>query len=152
MPAGEVTRRISLSIWIATDTPRVFQALTSANELTKWLVPKAERVSSDGAKLKFIWPHNSFEVTFLAREPDRKVVMSWYHQNGIGPEISFTLTPVNNGTLVSFEHGGFSSSPEYLEAYVNHVEGWTMYLCNLKCWLDYGKDLRAGQPQGTIAM
>lgn len=152
MPSGELKRKISLSIWISKNPKRVYQTLTTANELTKWLVPKIERVSTDDKKLKFVWPHNSFEVEFIAREPDEKVVLSWYNKKGIGPEISFTLTPMKNGTLVKFEHDGFSSSIEYLDSYVGHVEGWTMYLCNLKCWLDYGRDLRSDQPNGTIAM
>lgn len=152
MPGEETKHKISLSIWISKEPALVFEALTDAGQLTNWLVPEVESTGGNDKKLKFIWPHNSFEVEFLETIPNEKVVMSWFHEKGIGPEISFVLEPKNDGTLVKFEHDGFSSESEHLDAYVGHVEGWTMYLCNLKCWLDYQKDLRADQPKGTIAM
>ena len=152
MSIGADKHKISLSIGLSESPDWVFKALTSVDELTKWLVPNIERIDSNDNKLKFIWPHNSFEVEFLETKPNQRVVMSWYHEKGFGPLISFTLNSMNNSTLVKFEHDSFSIASEHLDAYVGHVEGWTMYLCNLKCWVDYGKDLRADQLQGTIAM
>lgn len=141
-------RDITLSIWIAKPAERVWRALTHAEELGRWLAQKAEPLEN-GFRLG--WPHHSFDVTILdSREPEA-LEISWFNQNGVGPTVRFELTEINNGCTVKLTHRGFDVSSGD-GAFVDHVEGWTMYLCNLRCYLDFDSDLRTGQPPGTVAM
>lgn len=146
------TNTISLSIWIDKPPERVYSALTAPDELKKWLVPEIQVIDNAPRRLVFVYPHHSFEIEFRRLSPNAEVVLSWFNEKGVGPEIEFIMEEKNGGTIVNFRHAGFSASPEHRRIFVDHVEGWTMYLCNLRCYLDAGFDLRSGQPPGTIAM
>ena len=145
-------RSIKLSIWIGKPPGQVFKALTAPEELKRWLVPEIDTVENAPRRLLFIYPHHSFEIEFLQMVPDREVTLSWFNEKGVGDRIEFHLEPVNEGTMVKFRHVGFNPGPEYQQIFTDHVEGWTMYLCNLRCYLDADFDLRSDQPPGTIAM
>ena len=147
-----VERMIKQSIWINRPRRDVFDAVTSPDQLTHWLVQRIEPSRSNKHRMRFIWGHNSFEVEFISHTPPGKTVWSWYDKHGVGPRVAFTLVEIKGGTLISLEHTGFDPDETYLDGYVGHVEGWSMYLCNLKCWVEHGIDLRADQPEGTIAM
>jgi uncharacterized protein YndB with AHSA1/START domain len=146
------TRTINLSIWVSKPPERVFQALTVPAELKRWLVPDINTVDNAPRRLLFVYPHHSFEIEFLQLTPDKNATLSWFNENGVGDRIEFHLEPVDGGTLVKFRHVGFDPAPEFQQIFTDHVEGWTMYLCNLRCYLDAGFDLRSDQPPGTIAM
>jgi uncharacterized protein YndB with AHSA1/START domain len=149
---SEKSRTIKLKIWIGREPNDIYRALTEPKQLAAWLVPSVESVPGKEKTHLFKWPHHSFEVEFLETDPGRAVTMSWFDKNGIGPKVRFEIEPVKNGSMVTVIHDGFDSDEKYLDNYFGHIEGWTMYLCNLKCSLDFGRDLRADQPPGTVAM
>ena len=142
------TRDITLSIWINKSVDRVWLALTEADELSHWLAQSAKSVDN-GFELG--WPHHSFQVSILEANEPSALEISWFSDNGVGPSVRFELAAVNDGCTVKLIHRGFDVS-ETDGVFVDHVEGWTMYLCNLRCYLDFGGDLRSGQPSGTVAM
>lgn len=145
-------RQIKLKIWIHQSPSALYSAITDPRQLEKWLVPKVESTPDRPDEMTFKWPHHAFEVRLLESTPDKSVAMSWYDKNGVGPTVRFDIEPVNDGSMVTLTHDGFSSEEKHLEMYCNHIEGWSMYLCNLRCALDFDCDLRADQPPGTIAM
>ncbi len=145
-------RYIKLKIWIARPPSVVYEALTDPAGLSSWLVPEVKPVPDKKNTLLFCYPHHSYEVTVLETNPNHIVTYAWFTGNGTGPTVRFAIEAHGDGTMVSLTHEGFDPAPDHLENYCNHIEGWTMYLCNLKCRLDFDRDLRADQPPGTVAM
>lgn len=144
-------RSVKLSIRISATPSRVYRAVTDFRELEKWLVPKtADSQSSD--TIIFEWPHHRFPVQTLSRSQDRSITWSWYNEQGVGDKVTWTFDADSDGTIVRLEHSGFSEESKDLEMYCNHIEGWTAYLCNLRCFVEWNRDLRSSQHKGSVAM
>lgn len=148
---GTGTRSVKQAIRIAAPSECVYAALTRPEEITRWLSRTAVWSDKSRGVLRFGWGSLEFEVVYLERKPHRRVVLKWGYGHGVGDRVTFTLEPSGEGTMVTLVHDGFETGADALDEWAGAHEGWSFYLCNLLCHLEFVRDLRQGQPEGTIA-
>lgn len=134
---------IMASVEIKATPERVYRALTTPEELTRWW-------GSDDTYRTTSWVHDlrvggsyhasgvgadgapfSVKGEYLALEAPHTIVQSWRADWDGGAETTLTyrITPTPSGTRVTMRHEGFSGRPESCAA---HTSGWEMVLG----WLD----------------
>jgi uncharacterized protein YndB with AHSA1/START domain/uncharacterized protein YciI len=135
LTAGNVLATVE----IAAPPERVFEALTSSEELVKWWGSddtyrthkwtadlragghwRAEGRGADGSPF-------SVEGDFLEIDPPRKLVQTWTApwDGGNTTTITYRLEPIEGGTRVTLRHEGFVGRPQSCEG---HSEGWERVL------------------------
>jgi uncharacterized protein YndB with AHSA1/START domain len=114
---------------------KVWRALTEAELLGKWLMsndfrPVVGHRFTFKAKPMGDWD-GTVQCEVLACEPNRLLRYSWIggaasnktYGSRLDSTVTFTLTPVDGGTLLRMEHAGFRS-PENDFAYEAMSPGW----------------------------
>jgi uncharacterized protein YndB with AHSA1/START domain len=118
---------------------RVWQALTSAELIGRWLMPN-DFAAEVGRRFTFrTRPMGEWDgvvhCEVLELVPQRKLVYSWKGGSGrnttsgaaLGTVVTWTLTPVAGGTHLRMVHAGFRS-PENDVAFDAMSPGWTRIL------------------------
>lgn len=140
------TRTVSHRYLIRVPTDTAFQAITSADGLTRWLSDKAEIAPVKGGRYMIGWTDGpTHRGTILDLVPGRSITLSW---NWEGVELEgtrFTLStePADEGTLLTVEHSGFPRDERWVDLYGGTEWGWTYFAMNLKSVLESGHDLRS---------
>lgn len=129
---GEVAGGVALEVVIAVPPERVFRALTSAEELPRFL-PEFRDFEFDarvGGSYRFSRRDedgSSVEVGggIVELDPPHCLVLTWRWKDSQLPEtrVRFTLDPVAEGTRLSLLHTGFA--PEHEEARGQHEQHWS---------------------------
>jgi len=141
---------ILATVEIAAPPERVFQAMTTGEEIVRWW-------GSDGAYRTTAWKVDlrtggtwradgkgadgkTFSVggRILEVDPPRKLVQTWKSDWDPGPEttVSFRFEAIDGGTRLTLRHEGFVQ-PESCES---HAEGWQQILGWLVAHLRGGAD------------
>ncbi len=113
----------------------VWEYLTNSELLAQWLMPNdfkpiVGHKFQFGAKPKFpLGFDGKIYCEVLEIIPNQKLVYSW--RGGLSKEnpslnstVIWTLTPADNGTVLTLEHKGFKGMKNYL-AYIIMKKGWT---------------------------
>jgi len=149
--SGTGKRAVRQSIRIAAPPERVYAALTDPAALRGWLCRTAEWADEGRGVLRVGWPGTAFEISFLERVPGKRVLLGWGHGKGVGDRVAFDLERDGAGTIVRLVHDGFDQGDGMAGEWAGAHEGWAVYLCNLLLVTETGRDLRDGQPAGSIA-
>ena len=140
---SQIAGAIALEVTIDAPPERVFRALTSAEELPKFL-PEFKQVTFEarpGGEYEFRGTGDDGK-TFSTRgkitefDPPRRLAYTWRWQEWDFPEttVSYTLEPVEGGTKLSFLHSGFTTELE--ESRGDHESHWKEDLELLKSSLE----------------
>ena len=119
---------------------RVFQALTSLSDLTKWHTAKIEGDAAAGKDFRVL-PQGepAFEWKVLKAEAGKQVVWKCVDGPGhsAGTTATFSLTPEQDGrTLVEFAHSGW---PDAVGNFRKCNTLWAILLYHLKNYLETQK-------------
>ena len=128
------------TIWIQAEPARVFQALTSGDELIKWFPEiKAEIILKVGGDIYMEWSNGgilkSKVKTFVLNEE-----ISYGFYGGDKEPVTFKLVPEKNGTRLNLTH--FIPSGGNLDQYIDIASNWAHLLTGLKCWVEKNWDIR----------
>ena len=122
---------------------RVFNALTQSDGIGHWWTNDLNIKPEVGSLAEFRFGEwGEFRLRFEIAELDRERIR-WVASPGgppqwAGTSVTWRLTPLQNGTQVSFTHEGFA--PQVDEAYLAPVRGnWDYFLDSLKSYLETGK-------------
>lgn len=91
-----------------------------------------------------------FPVTVVEAEAPRHLAIEWdgeHTADGAGrTRATFTFEPLDGDTrtLVTITESAWAPTLEGAASAFGNCEGWTGMLLALKCWLEYGVNLRAG--------
>jgi uncharacterized protein YndB with AHSA1/START domain len=135
----EITKRIDAA------PERVFQALTDADELTRWFASSAQSDARTGGDfvLRFEFDDESKNHTYAGRyedvAPTERVRYPWNGRFG-DTTVEFVLRPADLGTELTLIHSGWTEAAE--EARQMHEQGWGFFLDNLERYLTGGEDQR----------
>lgn len=129
---------------IATAPERVFSALTQPDEIGHWWTNDLNVKPEVGSLAEFRFGEwGDFRLRFEVAALDQNEQVRWVARPGgppqwTGTSVTWRLTPIQNGTKVSFTHEGFA--PPVDEAYLGPVRGnWDYFLNSLKSYLETGK-------------
>ena len=165
MPSAETirlsTRDIRLAVSIRARPERVYQALTSARELTRWWLLGAETDARNAGRVRMVWPRlrgaaGGLPVGFGERagvfvdlEPARKVAWLWKPARGekgvVPPLCSIFMLPGRRAgrSEISLLHSGFPSAKAVDGLFLHYARGWEDGLAKLKLYLEAGKTCKS---------
>ncbi|MDX6768546.1 MAG: SRPBCC domain-containing protein [Elusimicrobiota bacterium] len=146
-PRRGATRDIRYEVPLKAAPERVYAALTSARELTRWWLSGAETDARNAGRLRLVWPRSGAAAGFGEREgffvdlePGRKVAWMWKPargEKGVPPLSSFFINPRLKNCEVSLLHAGFAASADGL--YDRYARGWEDCVAKLKLYIETGK-------------
>lgn len=146
-PRRGATRDIRYEVPLKAAPERVYAALTSARELTRWWLLGAETDARNAGRLRLVWPKTKpasgfgeREGFFVDLEPGRKVAWMWKPvrgEGGVPPLSSFFINPRLKNCEVSLLHAGFPASAD--GHYGRYARGWEDCVAKLKLYIETGK-------------
>lgn len=138
------------SLTIAKSKEVVFNALTQANELTRWFPSRAESDPKPGGALKLFWDftdasHNgSQDGKYVELVSNEKVSYTWLVTEGAVPTlVTILLKEANGETTLDLEHSTSHTGADEKKLHDGHAMQWGFFLMNLKGYLEAGMDMRA---------
>lgn len=150
-----LTRDLRLSVRVKAKSPRVYQALTSARELTRWWLLGAETDARNAGRVRMVWPRvrdkdgvrtaggfGEREGVFVDLEPGLKVAWLWKPargEKGVPPLISLFLEPKGAACEITLLHGGFSAAASSDKTFLGYARAWEDGLAKLKLYLETGR-------------
>jgi uncharacterized protein YndB with AHSA1/START domain len=136
---------IEQTITIDAPPELVFRALTDAEELVRWFPSTAESDPRTGGEfvLRFEFEDEAQNHTYSGRYEEvtanERVRYPWNGQFG-ATTVEFSLRPSDSGTEVSLRHSGWTD--EATESRAMHDQGWSVFVDNLKTYIESGEDRR----------
>lgn len=142
---GEVAGAVALEVEIAVPPQRVFRALTSAEELPRF-IPEFGEFEFDarlGGAYRFSRRDETGRIVVRVRgevlefDPPHRLTLTWRPEDSPLPEtqVRFTLEPAAGGTKLTLLHTAFA--PAYEEARGQHEDHWRADLVHLKTYLEH---------------
>ena len=144
----EGTFSIRRSIRIAASQPKVWEAVTAPEHISRWFGQTEFGGRGAGATGTMSWPgRQPIPLLIEAIEPQRMVAYRWNNDDasGVVPEVfdgqsstrfTFTLEPVDGGTQLTVEETGFEVTSDAVENLYRHQQGWTSELDTLVALLE----------------
>ena len=134
-----IGRTLEKELFIKASPQRVFQALTTKEDLERWFLVKAEVDVRLGGVIRFEWgPGMVEEGLILVCEPPHRLSYSWEALEPSPTTITFELTPEDDGTRLHLIHTGIGEGEDW-DAYSTAVDsGWSAHLIDLTTWLETG--------------
>jgi uncharacterized protein YndB with AHSA1/START domain len=134
-----IGRTLEKELFIKASPQRVFQALTTKEDLERWFLVKAEVDVRPGGAIRFEWGPGMVEVgMILVLEPPHRLSYTW-ETLGPGPTtITFELTAENDGTRLHLTHTDIGTGEDWDTYYTGINGGWSAHLADLTSWLETG--------------
>lgn len=134
-----IGRTLEKEIFIKASPQRVFQALTTKEELERWFLVKAEVDLRPGGAIMFEWGPGMVEVgKILVCEPPHRLSYTWEAMEPGPTTITFELMAEDDGTHLRLIHTGIGEGEDW-DTYYNSVNsGWSAHLVDLTSQLETG--------------
>ena len=126
---------------------RVWRAVTKPEELSQWFGDRIMMEPVVGSDIVFIWKeHGRSTGRVEAFEPPHTFAFRW-RAHGVAEDaplaadnstlVTFTLTPIGDGTRLEVVETGFAGLPEAIraKAYRENDHGWQVELQELAAYL-----------------
>lgn len=133
-------------LFIHASPRKVFEAISTARGLARWMVVRADLPGKSGApyELEFDggWKHRG---TVHQYRPGRSIALTWAWE-GLpvqGTVLTLSVRPKKGGALFQLLHSGFPRTTKWIELYGGAERNWKYCAMNLKSVLETGHDLRS---------
>jgi len=129
---------------------RVWRAITSPEELSRWFGDKVTLEPAAGSEINFIWhEHGTSSGVVEVYDPPNQFAYRWRahgvdESEPVAPNnstlVTFTLTPTTVGTHLELVETGFASLPKAIRenSHRENTEGWKTELGELVEYLEQG--------------
>jgi uncharacterized protein YndB with AHSA1/START domain len=123
---------------------QVYYAMTNGTALREWFADVASTRPSLGGRFYCAWNSGFYAAgEFSELEPDKLVAFTWFGRGEpAATSVRVTLAEQAGGTMVTLEHSGVGSGPEWENTRTEIEKGWNSSLENLASVLESGQDLR----------
>jgi uncharacterized protein YndB with AHSA1/START domain len=134
-----IGRSLEKELFIQASPERVFQALTTKDDLERWFLVKAEIDLRPGGAIRFEWGPDAVEIgKILVLEPPWRLSYTWEALEPSPTTITFELAAENDGTRLHLIHTGIGEGEDWDSYYTSVDSGWSTHLNNLTAWLETG--------------
>lgn len=134
-----IGRSLEKELFIQASPERVFQALTTKDDLERWFLVKAEIDLRPGGAIRFEWGPDAVEIgKILVLEPPLRLSYTWEALEPSPTTITFELTAENDGTRLHLIHTGIGEGEDWDSYYTSVDSGWSTHVNNLTAWLETG--------------
>ena len=138
---------IKQSVTIKSPRKQVFNALTQADELMRWVPTRSESDPQPGGKIILAWEfenasdNGSQEGKYVEVVQNEKVSYTW-DAGSVPTLVTFNLEEANGETSVELDHSTEQDDADEKKLQEDHANQWGFFLMNLKGYLEDGIDLR----------
>ena len=138
--------RVDFKILVRRTPERVYEAMTTAKGLDGWFTTNSIVNALAGGSIRFRWKDWGPEKytgenggpVLEAVWPSR-FVFQWKSDSGLSvTTVEIDFTPVEDGTVVRLQEGGFQDSPEGMRDVLNRSAGWGEALTLMKFFVEHG--------------
>ena len=140
-------RFVHQTVTIKSSPEAVFNALTRADELTRWFPTRAESDPRPGGSFNYTWEftdasqNGSQQGQYLEFAPNTRLSYTWT-ADSILTLVTFDLTESDGETTVELDHSSMQPGADQEKLHEMHANQWEFFLMNLKSYLETGTDLR----------
>lgn len=140
------TLQIKAAIQIQNPIHEVFEAIVDPQKMSNYFISKASGRMEEGKQI--LWQFPEFDMEFPIRvgkiEKDQYISYFW-EVDQLELLVEITLTnPKPGNTLVSVTEKSRNNDEAGIKWLGQNTEGWANFLACLKCYLEYGINLRKG--------
>jgi uncharacterized protein YndB with AHSA1/START domain len=114
---------------IAFPPEKIWRALTQPHLIADWLLPADDFSLDIGNRFAFRQSWGNIDCQVRTVEPNRTLAYTWA-AFGLESTVTWTLTPIGNGTRLRMEQRGFR--PEHDEAVRGATYAWPAYFTALE--------------------
>jgi len=133
------SRSIEKELFIKATPERVFQALSTKEDLECWFLSKGEIDLRPGGAIRFNWkPGETDFGKILVLDPPHR--LSYTLEAPGVTTITFELKEENGGTRLYLTHTGIGGGDDWDRYYSQVSNGWDVHLGNLAIWLETGRE------------
>ena len=134
-----IGRTLEKDLFIKASPRRVFQALTTKEDLERWFLVKAEVDVRPGGAIRFEWGSGMVEEgLILVYEPPHRLSYTWEAFEPSPTTITFELTAEDDGTRLHLIHSGIGEGEGWDNYFTSVDGGWSTHLVDLTSWLETG--------------
>jgi uncharacterized protein YndB with AHSA1/START domain len=143
-------RSLEKELFINATPQRVFQALTTKEDLERWFVQKAEVDLRPRGVIRLEWAPEAVEIgAILVLDPPHRISYTWEALEPSPTTITFELTAESDGTHLRLIHTGIGEGEDWDSYYTSINSGWNVHFNNLTAWLETGSSETPG-PTGSM--
>lgn len=130
--------------YINASAEKVYEMITTGDGWDAWFTHGTEVDARAGGRIVFRWKNWAVDHyttdsvgSVLKADPPGRFVFQWTPGDST-TTIAFELKPLGDGTVLSVEESGHTTSPRDLAALVECAGGWGEALALLKMYMEHG--------------
>ncbi len=130
---------VNVSMLIPEAPEAVWNRMTQADELDRWLSHSAKVELRPGGKFTFGWDHGAQQIVELV---DKKRIRFTWLYNGEESFVTFSVEPKGSGTIATIQHSGLKLVQDYHEGWLTFLHVLNLYVRTkrgLPTWLGAGE-------------
>ncbi|MCK9641021.1 MAG: SRPBCC domain-containing protein [Prolixibacteraceae bacterium] len=137
---------IKAAIQIQKPIHEVFEAIVDPQKMSNYFISKASGRMEEGKQILWQFPEFDMEFPIRVGKIEKDQYISYYWEvDKLELLVEFTLTtPKPGNTLVSVTEKSRNNDEAGIKWLGQNTEGWANFLACLKCYLEYGINLRKG--------
>ena len=137
---------IKAAIQIQKPIHEVFEAIVDPLKMSNYFISKASGRMEEGKQILWQFPEFDMEFPIRVGKIEKDQYISYYWEvDKLELLVEFTLTtPKPGNTLVSVTEKSRNNDDAGIKWLGQNTEGWANFLACLKCYLEYGINLRKG--------
>lgn len=140
------TLEIKAAIQIQKSPGEVFEAIVDPEKMSGYFIAKGSGRMEEGKSIRWKFPEFDFEFPIRAGKIEKDQYISYYWEvDQLELQVEITLTPTGpDNTLVTITEKSRENNEAGIKWLGQNTEGWANFLACLKCYLEYGINLRKG--------
>ena len=141
---GDGPLHFSVRRRIQAPAERVFEAITKADQLSRYFVKEAKQDIRAGETVTWIWEGDAVALEVTRVVPNETVEFLW-EAYGVDylTRVRFDVVPhPNMHTRLTVVESGWHNDARGRQSAFDHAEGWTEFLLHARLWIEKGIDIR----------
>jgi uncharacterized protein YndB with AHSA1/START domain len=142
-----MSSKFQVSLKIRKPVAEVYDAVVDPKKLSGYFIESSTGPLIQGTtvKWKFAEVPDAFDVIVREAVPSSRVVLEWAGGHTYNTTVEMDFKPIDEGnTTLQIGEGGWRLEKNDIQLPGGSAGGWMHMLCSLKCYLEYGINLRAG--------
>lgn len=140
------TLQIKAAIQIQKSPGEVFEAIVDPAKMSSYFISTGSGRMEEGKSISWKFPEFDFEFPIRVGKIEKDQYISYYWEvDQLDLLVEITLAPTGqNNTLVTVTEKSRENNEAGIKWLGQNTEGWANFLACLKCFLEYGINLRKG--------
>lgn len=143
--------RVKTGIKICRSVHEVYEAIVDPEKMSQYFITYGSGRMEEGETIRWRWEDANAECIVRVKkvELDKCVSFSW-SSNNAETLVEILLEPIGESTTtVKVTETGWLPDAEGIARLAEQTQGWMHMLCCLKAFIEFGINLRVGNPRAA---